>query len=75
MPCACLNIFASLAKRAKIFVSKGAVWFASFFTELHAESWNHDITDALTFLQHSVLQLPLFLITLFKFLTPALDDM
>jgi len=34
-----------------------------------------DVLDTLHYLQHSVLQVPFFLMNLMKFLTPALDDM
>jgi len=38
-------------------------------------NWDKEIVASLDFLQHSVLQVPFFLMNLMKFLSPALDDM
>ena len=36
---------------------------------------NSGIVETLEFVEHSVLQLPLFLLTLMRYITPALDQM
>lgn len=40
----------------------------------HAQ-WDNYIVDGLHFLEHSVLQVPFFLMTLMRYITPTLDDM
>lgn len=37
--------------------------------------WDEDISKGLVFMEHSVLQIPFFLMTLFGYLTPTLDQM
>ena len=59
----------------KIYVVRIVLWFLDLFTNLEAHTWDDKIVDSLSFLQHSVLQVPFFLMSLMKFLTPALDDM
>jgi hypothetical protein len=40
----------------------------------HAQ-WDNDVADGLHFLEHSVLQVPFFLMTLIRYVSPALDQM
>lgn len=40
----------------------------------HAQ-WDNAVADGLHFLEHSVLQVPFFLMTLMRYITPTLDDM
>lgn len=40
----------------------------------HAQ-WDNAVADALHFLEHSVLQVPFFLMTLMRYITPTLDEM
>lgn len=61
----------------QLLITHLAFWFSRFFltTSMHAVTWDEDVITAINFLQHSVLQLPFFLMNLWKFLSPALDDM
>ena len=47
----------------------------ALFSDLEAATWDDKIVDTMNFLQHSVLQVPFFLMMLMKFLSPALDNM
>lgn len=47
----------------------------SCFKELDAVTWDDAISDGLRFLQANVLQVPLFLMSLMRHITPAMDDL
>jgi len=49
--------------------------FAGFFTDLSQVTWDDDLINGIHFLESNVLQLPLFLMTLTRHLSPALDEM
>lgn len=51
------------------------IWFIGFFTNLEGVTWDNDIIDGLHFLEHSVLQVPFFLMSLMRYITPTLDNM
>jgi hypothetical protein len=38
-------------------------------------TWDNDIIDGLHFIEHSVLQVPFFLMSLMRYVTPTLDNM
>lgn len=48
------------------------IWFLSFFTKL---TWDETLIDKLDFIQRYVLQVPFFLMTLMRYITPTLDNM
>ncbi|CAK7264071.1 hypothetical protein SEPCBS119000_000812 [Sporothrix epigloea] len=54
---------------------KIGLWFLSFVIRLDTVSWDDTIADGLRFLQQYVLQVPLFLMTLMRHVTPAMDDL
>lgn len=37
--------------------------------------WDDEVVNGLHFLEHSVLQVPFFLMTLMRYITPTLDQM
>jgi hypothetical protein len=43
--------------------------------DLEGSAWDNDIIEGLTFLEHSVLQVPFFLMSLMRYVTPTLDLM
>lgn len=51
------------------------IWFLSFIFDLSSVSWDDKIIHGLDFIENYVLQVPVFLMTLMRYLTPALDNM
>jgi len=43
--------------------------------DLQSAHWDEEIIQTLTFIEHSVLQLPFFLMTLMRYITPTMDNM
>jgi len=51
------------------------LWFSSFLFSLDSAGWDDAIVSSLTFIENHVLQIPLFLMTLMRYLTPTLDSL
>ncbi|KAH8887040.1 hypothetical protein GQ53DRAFT_656888 [Thozetella sp. PMI_491] len=51
------------------------IWILSLIFRLDAVSWDDTIISGLTFIEEHVLQVPLFLMTLMRYVTPTLDAM
>ncbi|KAF2152596.1 transmembrane protein UsgS [Myriangium duriaei CBS 260.36] len=51
------------------------LWVLSWFMDFQASSWDDDVLRSLDFIEHSVLQIPFFLMTFIRHLSPALDAM
>ncbi|KAF2000557.1 hypothetical protein P154DRAFT_197702 [Amniculicola lignicola CBS 123094] len=51
------------------------LWVLSAFVNMDHARWDDDISSGLHFLEHSVLQVPFFLMTLMRYITPTLDEM
>nr|OQO17667.1 hypothetical protein B0A51_15604 [Rachicladosporium sp. CCFEE 5018] len=49
--------------------------FIGLFTDLEHSQWDEDVIEVTTFIEHSVLQVPFFLMTLMRYITPTLDNM
>ncbi|THV92362.1 hypothetical protein D6C86_02517 [Aureobasidium pullulans] len=49
--------------------------FLGLFTDLKSSGWDNEIIDGLDFLEHSVLQLPFFLMSFMRYISPSLDNM
>jgi hypothetical protein len=47
----------------------------SFFVSEQAMTWNDNIISGLDFIENSVLQVPFFLMSLMRYITPTLDEM
>ncbi|KAL9058726.1 MAG: hypothetical protein Q9162_001594 [Coniocarpon cinnabarinum] len=58
-----------------LIIVRFSFWGLGFFTDLQGATWDDEIINALHFIQHSVLQVPFFLMNVLKFLNPALDNM
>lgn len=59
----------------KIVAVKVFLWIASIFVNFNAATWDDQLVGGLDFVANSVLQLPLFLMSLMRYITPALDHM
>ncbi|PMD42400.1 transmembrane protein-like protein UsgS [Hyaloscypha variabilis F] len=51
------------------------LWFLSFIFNFEHATWDDKIVNGLDFTQNYVLQVPLFLMTLMRYVTPTLDNM
>lgn len=51
------------------------LWIISLFVDMSQTGLDETIIDGLHFLEHSVLQVPFFLMTLMRYVTPTLDQM
>jgi hypothetical protein len=49
--------------------------FLGLFTDLKSSGWDNEIMEGLEFLEHSVLQLPFFLMSFMRYISPSLDNM
>lgn len=58
---------------APIILVKISLWFVGFFINFDAVTWDDTLVDALDVFANQVLQLPFFLMTLIRYLTPTLD--
>lgn len=54
---------------------KVLLWFLSFIVNFEHATWDDTIVDGLEFIQNYVLQVPFFLMTLMRYITPTLDNM
>ncbi|KAF2012287.1 hypothetical protein BU24DRAFT_412797 [Aaosphaeria arxii CBS 175.79] len=51
------------------------LWFLSLVINMDHAQWDDDVVSGLHFLEHTVLQVPFFLMTLMRYITPTLDKM
>ncbi|KAF2200822.1 hypothetical protein GQ43DRAFT_57446 [Delitschia confertaspora ATCC 74209] len=51
------------------------LWFLSHVINMDTAKWDKDVLGFLSFMEHSVLQIPLFLMTCMRYITPTLDEM
>lgn len=70
----CQNV-SILTDSTKLALARATFWATSFVIDTQTVTWHEEVINAIDFLQHSVLQVPFFLMNLWKFLSPALDDM
>jgi len=56
-------------------LARATIWIIGLFINLEAATWDNKVIEALDFLQHTVLQVPFFLMNIVKYISPALDDM
>ena len=47
----------------------------SFFIDFHSATWDDKLVGGLDFIANSVLQVPFFLMSLMRYITPTLDNM
>jgi hypothetical protein len=51
------------------------LWVLSFVVNFEHATWDEKVINGLDFMQNYVLQVPLFLMTLMRYVTPTLDNM
>lgn len=51
------------------------LWLLSLVVNMDHSTWDESVVDGLHFLEHSVLQVPFFLMTMMRYVTPTLDRM
>lgn len=51
------------------------LWFLSLIFNLDSVTWDDRVVEGLDFLANHVLQVPLFLMTLMRYVTPTLDNL
>lgn len=51
------------------------VRFLGLFTDLQGSTWDEEIIEGVEFIEHSVLQIPFFLMSFMRYLSPTMDQM
>jgi hypothetical protein len=51
------------------------LWIISLFANMDHTTWDESVVDGLHYLEHTVLQVPFFLMTMMRYVTPTLDQM
>jgi hypothetical protein len=51
------------------------LWLLSLFVNMDHTTWDESVVNGLHFLEHTVLQVPFFLMTMMRYVTPTLDRM
>jgi len=64
-----------LLTRTQVYGVRVLLWFSSLLFTLDHVTWDDKIISGLSFIETHVLQVPLFLMTLMRYLTPTLDDL
>lgn len=76
---AAIAVVAGIAIRLAISIPilgiKVLLWFLSFIFNFEHATWDDTIVNGLDFIQNYVLQVPMFLMTLMRYVTPTLDNM
>ncbi|KAF7190794.1 hypothetical protein HII31_07953 [Pseudocercospora fuligena] len=76
---AALAIVAGIAIRLLVAIPtlgiRVLIGFLGLFTDLQGSTWDHDIIDGIHFIEHSVLQVPFFMMSFMRYLSPAMDHM
>ena len=65
----------SLIKIRQIIVIKAGLWSSAFFVNFDSVTWDDHLVGGMDFLANSVLQVPFFLMSLMRYITPTLDHM
>ncbi|MCJ1398757.1 hypothetical protein MMC11_001958 [Xylographa trunciseda] len=60
---------------APIFGIKAFLWLLSFMVDFEHATWDDKLVGGLDFIANSVLQVPFFLMSLMRYITPTLDHM
>ncbi|KAI9822290.1 MAG: hypothetical protein M1827_000008 [Pycnora praestabilis] len=69
------GVFIRIAIAIPIIGVKVLLWFLSLFMNFEAAQWDDKVVGGLDFIQNSVLQVPFFLMSLMRYITPTLDEM
>lgn len=54
---------------------KVLLWTLSFVVNFEQATWDDQLVGGLDFIANSVLQVPFFLMSLMRYITPTLDEM
>lgn len=54
---------------------KVSLWALGFFIDFDGVTWDDKVVGGMDFLANSVLQIPFFLMSLMRYITPTLDRM
>ncbi|KAL8693977.1 MAG: hypothetical protein Q9218_001275 [Villophora microphyllina] len=71
----CAGILIRLVITIPIIVVKALLWILSFMINFEAATWDDKLVGGLDFVANSVLQVPFFLMSLMRYITPTLDNM
>ncbi|MCJ1232269.1 hypothetical protein MMC14_000218 [Varicellaria rhodocarpa] len=71
----CAGIIIRLIIATPIVFIKMLLWIASFFADFEHSTWDNKLIGGLDFIANSVLQVPFFLMSLMRYITPTLDHM
>ena len=63
------------ADTEQIITVKATLWFSAFFVNFDSVTWDDKLVSGMNFLANSVLQVPFFLMSLMRYVTPTLDHM
>ncbi|KAF1816154.1 transmembrane protein UsgS [Eremomyces bilateralis CBS 781.70] len=58
-----------------VVVVKVLIWMLGLFMNLDAADWDNELIEGLSFIENSVLQVPFFLMSFMRFVSPTLDRM
>lgn len=72
-PCWCPGADCWLPRQ--IIAVKAILWGTSFFIDFDSMTWDDKLVGGLDFIANSVLQVPFFLMSLMRYITPTLDHM
>lgn len=59
----------------QIIAIKATLWFLEIFVNFDSVTWDDKLVGGMDFLANSVLQVPFFLMSLMRYITPTLDHM
>ncbi|KAL8674512.1 MAG: hypothetical protein Q9168_001104 [Polycauliona sp. 1 TL-2023] len=71
----CAGILIRLLIALPIVAVKVFLWIASLFVDFEAATWDDQLVGGMDFVANSVLQVPFFLMSLMRYITPTLDHM
>lgn len=71
----CAGILIRFLIALPIFAVKASLWAFSFAVDFEAATWDDKLVGGLDFIANSVLQVPFFLMSLMRYITPTLDHM
>ncbi|KAL8833068.1 MAG: hypothetical protein Q9170_004530 [Blastenia crenularia] len=71
----CAGILIRLIISIPIVAVKVVLWTLSFLVNFEAATWDDKLVGGLDFVANSVLQVPFFLMSLMRYITPTLDHM
>lgn len=64
-----------LIEFGEIFAVQALIWGSSFFINFESATWDEKLAGGLDFIANSVLQIPFFLMSFMRYITPTLDQM